>query len=101
MHKSFPHVVLQESVLGPILFLVAISNINGFLDGNTLLFVDYLALLGRGKTSSVAEEIAVGLLKSSGRWFHSNRLRLNQDKTQRLRGYCVLKAAPRLPTTAV
>lgn len=61
----------------------------------------FCRLLGRGKTSAVAEEIAVELLKSSGRWFRSNRLRLNRDKTQRPRGYCVLKAAPRLPTTAV
>lgn len=43
------HGVPQGSALEPILFLVAIRDINGFPYGNPLLFADDTTLLGQGK----------------------------------------------------
>lgn len=76
LYRDVPQKV---SVLSPLFSLFANNGINGFLDGSSQLFTNDSTLLGWRNTCFCRH-----LIKVSGRWVDSNRLRLNQDKAQRL-----------------
>lgn len=73
----------KVSVLSPLFSLIAINGIDGFLEGNSLLYTDDPTLLGRRNSCFCRH-----LLKIFGRLVDSNRLKLNQKKAQRL--LCIL-----------
>ena len=78
--KSVEAGVIQGSVLGPILFILFISDINKFIPAGVPIekYADDILsyLLGRLSTGSLPQEIVDGVQ----RWCVANRMRLNTSK---------------------
>lgn len=80
--KEIVHGVPQGSVLGPLLFLILINDLGA--DGRALLFADDTTLVTEGKCIERMRSEAGTLLERTMEWFASNKLKLNEDKTQLL-----------------
>lgn len=76
------HGVPQGSVMGPILFLIAINDIS--LLGDILLFADDTTIYSFGKTPHEAIANADVIFSRVKDWFRVNKLSLNRDKTQEM-----------------
>jgi hypothetical protein len=76
------HGVPQGSVLGPVLFLVAINDLE--LGGNALRFADDTTLVSVGSDPTAARESSELLFTDAKDWFELNQLKLNEEKTQKL-----------------
>ena len=75
--------VPQGSILGPILFLIYINDLDIFLNNSPLtMYADDTSLIVSGATASEAEAKANALLISLQQWFCANKLYLNPNKTQ-------------------
>jgi hypothetical protein len=85
-----PHGVPQGSVLGPFLFLVLINDLDE--DRAAVLFADDTTLLSRGANCTEAGMAATDHLRGARDWFCSNRLQMNETKTQQL--LCTLSRTP-------
>ncbi|XP_054289373.1 uncharacterized protein LOC129004771 [Macrosteles quadrilineatus] len=81
------HGVPQGSVLGPLLFTVMVNDLS--LNGHTLLFADDTTLFSRGRDLPELKAESEQLLTRAKEWFISNKLKINEDKTQSL--ICTLK----------
>jgi len=77
---SVSHGVPQGSVIGPVLFIIAINDIS--LLGDILLFADDTTVYSKGKTPEDASARANEIFDRAKGWFRANRLSLNSDKTQ-------------------
>lgn len=74
--------VPQGSVLGPLLFLVMINDLD--MDWKTLLFADDTTLISKAHGPMVALNESNALFLRALNWFINNRLKINEDKTQNL-----------------
>lgn len=81
--------VPQGSIIGPLLFLVAINDLNSH--GQALLFADDTTLITSGPRIDQALLEAEASLAVAAQWFQNNGLQLNPNKTQRL--VCSLSSA--------
>ncbi|XP_054260026.1 uncharacterized protein LOC128984710 [Macrosteles quadrilineatus] len=79
---NVPHGVPQGSVVGPVLFLIAINDLE--LSGNALRFADDTTLISVGNNPGTASERAEVMFRAAKDWFETNKLKLNQDKTQKI-----------------
>jgi hypothetical protein len=76
------HGVPQGSVMGPVLFLIAINDLE--LQGSALRFADDTTIFASGPTPAASLLEAEALFNEAKNWFIANKLQLNEDKTQRL-----------------
>lgn len=77
--------VPQGSILGPILFLIYVNDLP-LVDqkANYTLFADDTTISVRSKTLEGSLQGSLGAERMAEKWFISNRLLLNQSKTERM-----------------
>lgn len=76
--------VPQGSVLGPLLFIIAINDLYYSVSGKTILFADDTTLYSSHSSMPAAEHASKELLGIASQWFVENKLALNESKTQML-----------------
>ena len=74
--------VPQGSILGPLLFLLYITNMSAAVKCKLLLYADDSVLLASGKYIIEIEATLSSELKSVNDWFIDNKLSLHLGKTQ-------------------
>lgn len=83
--KINKHGVPQGSVIGPVLFLMFINDINYFISPNKcVLFADDTTLIISHKNFAKLDSLLATLEKKVESWFTVNKLKLNNNKTQKL-----------------
>lgn len=82
-HKSqIKYGVPQGSVLGPLLFLLYIDDINDFIElGKLILFADDTSILITAANKICMEEAIDTLMSQITNWFQKNKLIINKEKT--------------------
>ena len=74
--------VPQGSILGPLLFLIYVNDMNASVKCKLILYVDDSALLVSGKDVVKIEQVLSRELKALNEWLEENRLSLHLRKTQ-------------------
>ena len=75
--------VLEGSVLEPVLFIISINDLK-MKNSSSSLYCDDTSLLNQGKTVEDVKEKNRRNLDSISTWFTMNKLKMNNEKTQRL-----------------
>lgn len=77
--------VPQGSILGPILFIVFTNDLHANLEADQLCsYADDTAFLNRSRSRDMIRQKSSISLASAQRWFTSNGLLMNENKTQQL-----------------
>lgn len=75
--------VPQGSILGAILFMLYINDLPEYVAGDVILYADDTSFLLRGAKEEIATQKRISL-DSMKKWCDSNKLKLNEEKTQTL-----------------
>lgn len=78
------HGVPQGSVLGPLLFIIAINDLYYEVSGNVCIFADDSTLYSCGNDPLHARVTVNSLMSLASHWFEVNKFALNQSKTQEI-----------------
>lgn len=82
--KIVKHGVPQGSVLGPLLFLIAINDLYYSVSGKAVMFADDTTLYSCDRYPRLAQLAVHEMLKLASTWFETNGLLLNSTKTQEI-----------------
>lgn len=74
--------VPQGSIMGPLLFLIAINDLPNNVDSNTYIYADDTTLIDSDSDVLAVGERARNSTKQASDWFSANGFLLNQSKTQ-------------------
>ena len=74
--------VPQGSILGPLLFLIYVNDMNAAVKCKLILYADDSALLVSGKDVVKIEQVLSRELKAVNEWLEENRLSLHIGKTK-------------------
>ncbi len=79
--RNITYGVPQGSILGPLFFIIFLNNFENAIDGNVFCFADDTTILLHEKTIDDLITMSNKALKTANRWFNSNSLTINADKT--------------------
>jgi len=88
--------VPQGSILGPLLFLIYVNDMQAVVKNKLLLYADDSAILVAGKNRSVIEKELSDELQSVSQWLIDNKLSLHLGKTETI----LFGSKPRLKSGA-
>lgn len=76
--------IAQGSLMGPALFCLFINDLPEHVSGRVVLFADDTTLLTRDSNPDLLDSKSDKMLADAKKWFDTNGLKLNEDKTAKL-----------------
>lgn len=76
--------VPQGSILGPLLFIIAVNDLAANMSSMPIIYVDDTTLVNSARNEESLKLVASTLFDEVSSWFFSNNFHLNCDKTERI-----------------